>query len=76
MYSEEWVAIFIEEVMFNMEKVLRCRDLGGMNCQFVVRGETVKEILDQAAKHVRFAHNVREISTDLLEKARAAIHNE
>jgi predicted small metal-binding protein len=76
LYFEESVAIFVFKEVFNIEKVLRCRDLGGINCQFIARGETVKEILDQATKHVRFAHNMREISRDLLERARAAIHNE
>ena len=34
-----------------MEKVLRCADVSGTSCQFVARGRTIDEILQQAGRH-------------------------
>lgn len=39
-----------------MGKILRCRD-AGFNCNWVARGQTDDEILQQAAKHVKEVHN-------------------
>ena len=36
-----------------MEKVLRCADVSGTSCQFVARGRTVEDILQQAGHHAR-----------------------
>ncbi len=58
-----------------MEKVVRCRDVG-VDCDFVARGQTEQEILDQCAEHARTAHGMREIPAELMEKVRAAIREE
>ncbi|NIO04331.1 MAG: DUF1059 domain-containing protein [Proteobacteria bacterium] len=58
-----------------MAKVLRCKDVG-MDCDFVVRGETEEEILEQTAQHAEAVHDMREIPEEVLAKVRAAIHDE
>jgi predicted small metal-binding protein len=58
-----------------MSKVLRCADVVG-SCDFVARGESEQEILQQAAEHARTAHNLNEISPEVAEKVRAAIRDE
>ncbi len=58
-----------------MPKVLRCRDVG-VDCDFVVRGETEEEILGKAKEHGRKKHNMKEIPPEMLAKARAAIREE
>jgi predicted small metal-binding protein len=58
-----------------MAKVLRCRDVG-LDCEGELRGETEEEILRQAAEHAQSAHNIRDMSPDLVQKVRAAIRDE
>jgi len=59
-----------------MAKVLRCKDAGGMDCEFEARGETVDEIMQQAAKHAKEDHGMDEIPKEMAEKVQAAIHDE
>lgn len=56
-----------------LEKELRCRDVGE-DCDHVIRGKTVDEVFAKAAEHARIAHNRTEIPPEVMEKARAAIH--
>ena len=58
-----------------MAKVLRCRDVG-MDCKFEVRAETEEEILKKAVEHAQTVHNMKEIPREVVEKVRAAIHDE
>ena len=58
-----------------MAKVLRCRDVG-LDCEGELRGETEEEILRQAAEHAQSAHNIRDMSPELVQKVRAAIRDE
>ena len=58
-----------------MAKVLRCRDVG-FDCDGVIRAETEEEILKKAAEHAQTAHNLKEITEEVVEKARAAIRDE
>jgi predicted small metal-binding protein len=58
-----------------MSKILRCNDVVG-NCDFVARGETEQDILQQAAAHARTAHQVSEITPELADKVRSAIQDE
>ncbi len=58
-----------------MSKVVRCKDVG-VDCDFVARGETEQEVLQQCAKHGKEAHDMQEISPDLAAKVRAAIREE
>jgi predicted small metal-binding protein len=56
-------------------KVIRCRDVG-VDCDFEAHGETVEDILNQCGEHAKTAHGMTEISDDLMEKVKAAIHDE
>jgi predicted small metal-binding protein len=56
-------------------KVVRCRDVG-VDCDFVARGATEEEILQQCADHGRTAHGMAEIPPELAAKMRGAIREE
>jgi predicted small metal-binding protein len=58
-----------------MAKVLRCGDIVG-DCDFVATGETEQEVMQKAAEHAQSAHNLSEITPDLADKVRSAIHDE
>jgi predicted small metal-binding protein len=47
-----------------------------VDCDFVMRGETAEDILQQAAEHARTAHNMMEIPPEVVEKLRGAIRDE
>ena len=56
-----------------MVKVLRCRDVGILDCDFVARGNTEKEIMRKVAEHAKKVHGINDISPDLAAKVKAAI---
>jgi predicted small metal-binding protein len=58
-----------------MTKMMHCADVVG-TCDFVARGDSEQEILEQAAEHARSAHDVSEITPELAEKVRGAIRDE
>ena len=58
-----------------MTKVLKCRDVG-VDCDFVARGATVEEVMQQAQQHARTDHGYESIPPELAEKAKAAIRDE
>jgi Predicted small metal-binding protein len=58
-----------------MAKVRRCNDLTP-GCPFEARGASEEEVLGQAAEHAATAHNITEISDELVSKVRGAIHDE
>ena len=58
-----------------MAKVLRCSDVVG-NCDYVAKGDSEQEILQKASEHAKTAHNVHEITPELAEKVKSAIHDE
>jgi predicted small metal-binding protein len=58
-----------------MSKVVSCRDVG-VDCDFVARGETEQEILQQCAEHGRKEHGMTELPADLAVKVRSAIRDE
>jgi predicted small metal-binding protein len=58
-----------------MSKVLHCNDLIP-GCPFKAHGDSEQEVIAQAAAHVKFAHNISEISPELLASIKGAIHNE
>jgi predicted small metal-binding protein len=59
----------------NMAKTVSCRDVG-MDCDFVAKGETNEDIMQQAAEHARTAHNMAEIPPEVVDKVRGAIRDE
>ncbi len=58
-----------------MTKILRCKDVG-FDCEGVIRAETEDEVLKMAAEHAQSAHNLNELSDEVVEKVRAAICDE
>ena len=58
-----------------MAKTVNCRDVG-VDCDFVARGNTEQEVLQQCTEHTRAAHGMNEIPADLAMKVRAAIRDE
>jgi predicted small metal-binding protein len=58
-----------------MTKILRCKDVG-FDCDGVIRAETEEEVLKMAAEHAQSAHNLNELSDEVVEKVRAAICDE
>jgi predicted small metal-binding protein len=55
-----------------MDQVLRCTDTG-LDCDFVICGQTKDEVLNNARDHMKDFHK-KEFSKDLYEKARTAVH--
>ncbi len=58
-----------------MTKILRCKDVG-FDCDGVIRAETEEEVLKMAAEHAQSAHNLNELSDEVVEKVRSAICDE
>lgn len=58
-----------------MTKILRCKDVG-FDCEGVIRAETEEEVLKMAAEHAQSAHNLNELSDEVVEKVRSAIGDE
>jgi predicted small metal-binding protein len=58
-----------------MAKVVTCRDVG-VDCDFIAKGDTEQEVLQQCAEHARTAHGMTELPSDLATKVRGAIHDE
>jgi len=56
-------------------KVLHCREVGP-NCDWVARGATVEEIMQQAAVHAKAVHGMATIPPELAGKVKAAIKDE
>jgi predicted small metal-binding protein len=54
---------------------MRCNDVVG-NCDFVARGESEEDVMEQAADHARTAHQVSDLTPELADKARSAIRDE
>ena len=57
-------------------KVLKCRDVGGAECDFVARSESEQELFQQAAQHAMSAHPDVQLTPDIMAKAKAAIKDE
>jgi predicted small metal-binding protein len=55
-----------------MEKVLRCADVSGTSCQFVARGQTMEEILEQTGRHAVEGHGLT-ITPELVEAVKARV---
>ena len=58
-----------------MAKVIRCRDVG-MNCDFSARGETMEEVMQQAAEHAKESHGLDTIPPELIGIVKAAVRDE
>jgi predicted small metal-binding protein len=58
-----------------MAKVLRCKDVG-VDCDFVARGATLEEVIEEAKDHARCDHGFQAIPAELVSKVMAAIQDE
>ena len=58
-----------------MSKTLKCREVG-MDCDFVARGDSEQDVLNQAAVHAEKGHGITDLSPELVTKVKAAIHDE
>lgn len=58
-----------------MSKIVSCRDVG-VDCDFVAKGETEQDILQQCAEHASKEHGMAEIPAELAAKVRGAIRDE
>ena len=56
-------------------KVLKCSDVTP-GCNFEIRGESEDEVLKKADEHAKTAHNMENMTPDVLSKVRSAIHDE
>jgi len=57
-----------------MSKIVSCREVG-VDCDFVAKGETEQEVLQECAEHARKEHGMTELPADLAEKVRGAIRD-
>jgi predicted small metal-binding protein len=55
-----------------MTKKLHCKDLG-FDCAGIVEGETETEVLEKVAAHAQEAHNLTEMSDEVVEKVRSVM---
>jgi predicted small metal-binding protein len=55
-------------------KDFHCKDTGA-SCDFVARGNSNQEILDQVGKHAQSAHNMP-VTPELARKVEGLIHDE
>jgi len=58
-----------------MSLTVSCREVG-VDCDFVAKGNTEQEVLQQCAEHARKEHGMTELPADLAEKVRGAIREE
>jgi predicted small metal-binding protein len=50
-----------------------CRSIG-FPCEWALRSDSAKEIVDRVREHAKCAHKMPELSADLVSKVEAAIH--
>jgi predicted small metal-binding protein len=66
----------VEQGERGMGKVIECAQVvPESGCDHVVRGATEEEALQNAAEHAK-EHGIVEITPDLMEKVKAAMHDE
>ena len=58
-----------------MTLVVNCRDVG-FDCDGVVKAESEEELLKQVAAHAGDAHDVKEVTPELVEKVKAVVYIE
>lgn len=50
-----------------------CKSLG-FSCEWALRANTPREVVERVTDHLRCAHNTPELSVETLRKVEAAIH--
>jgi len=56
-------------------KVIKCADVG-FDCPGVIKANTEKEALEMAAQHAKEAHDVQEVSDEIVAKIKAVMTEE
>ena len=58
-----------------MAKILECAKVDpSSGCQHIIWGETEEEVLQKAAEHAK-EHGIREVTPELMERAKAHIRD-
>ncbi len=58
-----------------MRKILECAKVDpSSGCNYVVRGDTIEEVLQNAAEHAK-THGLREFTPDLVARVKANIRD-
>ena len=58
-----------------MDKIIECGKVDpSSGCTYVVRGKNDEDVLKKAAEHAK-SHGIREMTPELVAKAKAAIRN-
>jgi predicted small metal-binding protein len=58
-----------------MAKMLECAKVDpSSGCKYIVRGETVEEVLQKAGEHAK-EHGIRQVTPELIERVKANIHD-
>ena len=56
-----------------MAKIIECSKVDpSSGCRYIARGKDEEEVLRKAAEHAK-KHGIREITTEMMQKVRAAI---
>ena len=58
-----------------MAKVVKCRDVG-FDCEGVVKAETEEQVLQMVAQHAKEAHNVQEVTPEIVAKVKEVMTEE
>jgi predicted small metal-binding protein len=59
-----------------MGKVIECAKVDpSSGCAHIVRGKTEEEVLKNAMEHAK-QHGIRQMTPELMEKVKAAVHDE
>ena len=58
-----------------MAKVIHCKDVG-FDCEGVVRADSEEEVLQLAAEHVKSAHGITELTSEMVEKVKSVIRDD
>lgn len=58
-----------------MGREFRCAD-AGMECDYVARGQTDDEVMQNVASHASEVHNIREVPDDLAQQIRGKIRDQ
>ena len=58
-----------------MAKVIRCSDMGS-DCDFIARGETLEEVLQEGAEHGRAVHGINELTPEMVEQVKSMVREE
>jgi predicted small metal-binding protein len=60
-----------------MSKILECSKVNPQsNCDYIARGETEQDVLQDAKLHVQQQHGIQDLTPDLMSKVKQNIHEE